>query len=367
MNEADMFETLIPHRDHDPEPPARGSLRERDNNFYSMLGGGARLRLIETALDLGLFELIGSAGTLSAKEIIQRLSLQPHRTWKFLHCMALADLLDETDAASTMDNARYRLSDDAIRYFGEKGDGGYFFRELVTFWRAVAVLPTAEVLRGMPLPAAVKWPPADLAAAEHLETWMRASAEGAISTLSDSKCMEGAKTLLDVGGGDGTIGCALATRHPNLQVTVFNLPASAYIARRIIGEKGMTDRVEVYEGDFLAEDLPSGFDRVMFSRVLTDWAPDVCRELLKKAAAALAPGGRLIINEALLEGNRDYALSWEFRYIFYDTFGRFVYKSLPFYEEILSDAGLRLDKVTGMSDSAFYSVIEAVKDEEAET
>ncbi len=190
---------------------------------------------------------------------------------------------------------------------------------------------------------------------------MRVSAEGAIATLIESDVMAGAATLLDVGGGDGTIGCALAEHYPDLKVTVFNLPASAYIARRIIGEKGMADRVDVHEGDFLKEELPGPFDRVMFSRVLTDWAPDVCRDVLGKAARALAPGGRVVINEALLEGNRDYALSWEFRYIFYDTFGRFVYKSLPFYESILRDAGLKIDRVTPMTDNAFYSVIEAVQ------
>ncbi len=166
MSEADFFESLIPKEEPGAHDPSPGSLRERDNKFYSMLGGGARLRLLETAFDIGLFELLGELGPLTAREIAQRLALHPDRTWKFLHCMALADLLDETNAADTMDDARYRLSEDSVRYFGDRGDGGYFFRELVKFWRAVAILPTAEVLRGMPLPDAVRWPPPDLAAAE---------------------------------------------------------------------------------------------------------------------------------------------------------------------------------------------------------
>ena len=158
--------------------------------------------------------------------------------------------------------------------------------------------------------------------------------------------------------------CALAERYPDLRPTVFNLEASAYIARRIISGKGMTDRVAVHTGDFLKNELPGGFDRVMYSRVLTDWDPNTCVMLLQKARQALAPGGRVVINEALLDGNVDYSLSWEFRYIFYDTFGRAVYKSVDVYEHLLRDAGLRILKVTPMIDDAFYSVVEAVPIEE---
>jgi predicted O-methyltransferase YrrM len=337
-----------------------GSLRDRDTRFYELLAGGARTRLLEGMLDLGLPELLGEAGALSARQIAERLALHPQRCWKFLHCLALGGLLVEEGAARGSDEARFRLSPEAIEYFGADGRGGFFFRDLVTYWRNVAVLPFADVLRGMPLPEAVRWPPPNLEAAEHLETWMRVTAAGAVRSLVESRTMEGARTLLDVGGGDGTIGCALAERYPELRVTVFNLPASAYIARRTIGERRKGDRVGVHEGDFLEDELPTGFDRVMFSRVLTDWAPDVCVQLLDKARRALGPDGRVVINEALLEGNIDYALAWEFRYIFYDTFGRAVYKSLDVYKTLLADAGLRIAKVTPMNDDAFYSVLEAV-------
>ena len=58
------------------------------------------------------------------------------------------------------------------------------------------------------------------------------TAEGAIETLLASNAMAGAQRLLDVGGGDGTIGCAMVKAHPALAVTVFNLSASAALARK---------------------------------------------------------------------------------------------------------------------------------------
>jgi len=343
------------------EGPHPGTPRARDTRFYELLAGGARLRLMETMLDLGLPELLGAHGALTAGQICERLQLEGHRGWKFLHCLALAGLLHEEDAARGSDDARFSLAAEVSEYFGADGAGGFFFRDLVTYWRNVAALPLAQVLRGLPLPAAVRWPPPDLAAAEHLETWMRVTADGAVATLVAARALEGARTLLDVGGGDGTMGCALVGRYPELQATVFNLPASAAIARRTIAAAGRQGRVVVQEGDFLTDDLPRGFDRVLFSRVLTDWAPDVCVTLLRKAAHALGPDGRVVINEALLEeSNVGYALSWEFRYVFYDSFGRAVYKSLETYRGLLAEAGLRLCRVTPMTDQAFYSVLEAV-------
>lgn len=339
--------------------PRPGSARDRDNRYYRLLAGGARTRLLEGFLDVGLPELLGASGPLTAREICTRLNLDLHRGWKFLHLLAMNGLLTEKHGEMGSDEALFDLSPAAREYYGADGTQGYFFRDLVNFWRAVETLPLVDVLRGMPLPEAVRWPPPNPDAAEHLETWMRVTAHGAIQTLLRSGAMGGARSLLDIGGGDGTIGCTLVEAYPELSVTVFNLPASAAIARRTIAERGCAQRVGIHEGDFLKDEFPGGFDRVMFSRVLTDWTPEVCHMLLGKARRALAPGGRVVINEALVEGNEDYSLSWEFRYLFYDTFGRAMFKPLEVYRQLFELVGLRLVRVSPMIDEAFYSVLEA--------
>lgn len=349
----------MPHLNTPPRQPTPGSPRDRDNRYYQLLAGGARTKLLEAFLDLRVPEILGQSGPLSATEICRQLKIDGHRGWKFLHLLAMNDLLVERGGEFGGDEATFELSEHAKEYFGPRGDEGYFFRDLVNYWRNVAELPIVEVLNGLPLPDAVRWPPPGPEAADHLETWMRVTSEGAIRTIVKSEAMRGARRLLDVGGGDGTIGCALAHEVPGLNVTVFNLPASAAIARKTIAKQGCSGRVHVYEGDFLKDELPRGFDRIMFSRVLTDWSPDVCFSLLEKAARALEEGGRLVINEALVDGNEDYSLSWEFRYLFYDTFGRAMFKPLRVYAELLRRAGFVIHRVSPMIDDAFYSVIEA--------
>ena len=68
----------------------------------------------------------------------------------------------------------------------------------------------------------------------------------------------------------------------------------------------------------------------------------------------------MIINEALVDGNLDYSVSWEFRYIFYDTFGRAMFKPFRVYEKLLAEAGFEVARVAPMLDDAFYNVITAV-------
>jgi precorrin-6B methylase 2 len=344
----------------EPVDPPADSPRGRDNRFYALLAGGARTRLLEGFLDLCIPELLGSRGPMTGRQICDTLALHPHRGWKFLHALSMIGLLDEKHGEMGGYDAVFSLSNEAREYFGDDGKQGYFLRELVTFWRGVEVLPFVQVLRGLTLPEAVRWPPVGRKHAEHLETWMRVTAEGATRTVLESGAMAGAKRLLDVGGGDGTIGCNLYHAYPDLDITVFNLPESAFLARQNIASRQCGDRVKVHEGDFLKDELPGGFDRIMFSRVLTDWTPSVCQMLFQKAHRALADGGQLIINEALVDGNMDYSVSWEFRYIFYDTFGRAMFKPFAVYQELLNEAGFDVVRVAPMLDDAFYSVIQAV-------
>ena len=96
------------------------------------------------------------------------------------------------------------------------------------------------------------------------------SAKGAISTLIASQCLDGSKKILDVGGGDGTIAINLVKEHltPDVNVTVYNLPASADMARENVEYYGCGNRVQVVDGDFLDDtDFPGVYDTITFNRV----------------------------------------------------------------------------------------------------
>jgi methylase of polypeptide subunit release factors len=96
------------------------------------------------------------------------------------------------------------------------------------------------------------------------------SAQGAIHRLVDSDCLNGSKKILDVGGGDGTIAISLVKEHlpSDVNITVYNLPASAEMARRNVEYYECSDQVQVIDGNFLEDnDFPGPYDTIIFNRV----------------------------------------------------------------------------------------------------
>lgn len=110
--------------------------------------------------------------------------------------------------------------------------------------------------------------------------------------------------LLDVGGGHGGYSMELARRYPNLKATVFELPAAAAVARDIIASQGMTERVNVQEGDFQKEDLGRHYDVILLFGVLVSETPMGKLALLRKAHAALKSGGLVAIRSFWLDDDR---------------------------------------------------------------
>ncbi len=103
--------------------------------------------------------------------------------------------------------------------------------------------------------------------------------------------LAGRQRLLDVGGGPGTFAVLAAQAHPGLHCTVLDLPTVAAIARELIVQQGMSDRVETLPGDYHTTPFPKGMDAINFLGVLHQESPTRIRDLFKRARAALNPGG----------------------------------------------------------------------------
>jgi len=113
------------------------------------------------------------------------------------------------------------------------------------------------------------------------------------------------RNLLDVGGGSGILAVAAAVRNPSLRATVLDLPPVIEVAREVIWDFGVADRVGVVASDMFKDPLPSGHDAILLSQILHDWPPQAARLLLRKVLDVLTPGGRVLIHEKLLNDRRD--------------------------------------------------------------
>jgi S-adenosylmethionine-diacylgycerolhomoserine-N-methlytransferase len=109
----------------------------------------------------------------------------------------------------------------------------------------------------------------------------------------------GRGTVLEVGCGTGRNLVAAARRHPDARLCGFDVSgAMLETAGAALARAGLAARVEIAQADATRVDAGAlfgqpGFDRVFVSYVLSmipDW-----RAALERAAAALAPGGRLLV------------------------------------------------------------------------
>jgi SAM-dependent methyltransferase len=145
---------------------------------------------------------------------------------------------------------------------------------------------------------------------ERLARWLTERLAGRAVNTGALLCQvapppEGATRLLDIAGGTGVFGLAYLQRYPDLKVTVLELPRVAEVAKEYAAAYDMTGRMECLDCDMFTDDFPAGVDAVLLSNVLHDWDVPECRYLLRKACAALRPGGRLIVHDAFLNDELD--------------------------------------------------------------
>jgi SAM-dependent methyltransferase len=112
----------------------------------------------------------------------------------------------------------------------------------------------------------------------------------------------GMEVIADVGGGQGTLLAAILRRHQQLRGILFDVPAVASRAGRVLRDAGVADRCEVVGGDFFTG-VPPGADGYILANVLHDWDDGHAVRILQACAHAMRPGGRVLIAERLIPGN----------------------------------------------------------------
>jgi SAM-dependent methyltransferase len=110
----------------------------------------------------------------------------------------------------------------------------------------------------------------------------------------------GARDMLDIGGSHGYLSVILCRRHPGLRATVLDLPQAVEHAAPLLEREEMGDRVVHRAGDALRDDLgESAYDLVLMFSLVHHFDDSTNRELVRRAARALRPGGYLVIGDAI--------------------------------------------------------------------
>ncbi len=104
------------------------------------------------------------------------------------------------------------------------------------------------------------------------------------------------RTIVDVGGGNGTLLVELLRTYPRPTGRIFDVPRLAETARQTIQAAGLIARCQFVGGDAF-EAVPTGADAYVLSNFVISWGDDEALVPLRNCRKAIAPDGKLLLIE----------------------------------------------------------------------
>lgn len=124
--------------------------------------------------------------------------------------------------------------------------------------------------------------------------------------IAASYKFSGIRTLVDVGGGHGSLLAAILKANPKLKGVLFDQPSVITRARqdRHVTAKGIAERCTLESGDFF-EAVPKGCDAYIMKRVVHDWDDERTVKILANCRAAMSERGRVLVAESVIPPGND--------------------------------------------------------------
>jgi len=259
------------------------------------LRGFQESRVLLTAVELDLFTAVGSGAR--AEEVAARLGSDARATEMLMNALVAMGWL-------TKQAGVFRNSPFSARYFvaGSEDDWRAATLHLAHLWRTWSTLTACvragtSVLRQEAAERGEEWTRAFIAAMHRNARARAPLVVGAVGT-------EGVTRMLDVGGGSAAYSIAFASTRQNLEVDLLDLAEVIPIAQSHIDSAGLAGRIRTRPGDLRADKFGEGYDLVLVSAICHMLGTDENKDLLRRCFDALAPKGRVVIQDFILEPDR---------------------------------------------------------------
>ncbi|WDZ82965.1 methyltransferase [Micromonospora cathayae] len=263
---------------------------------YLDLLDAVSFRTAGAALRLGVFEALAD-GPLPVDQLATRTGTDPLGLRILLDALTGYGYLTRTDG-------RYANSANTTRWLLRAAPGS--FAPVLSVWTALLTHwwqdLESSVRTGGPTGDFYAWLEQHPDTLADFQTMLRGQADWLAEEIVELLPVpDDARSLVDVGGGHAGYPVALLTAHPHLRATVVDLAGALAQGARTVADAGLTDRVELRAGDLFTADLGTGHDLVLLFNIVHGYQREQTLTLLRRAAAALRPGGRIALLEPLAD------------------------------------------------------------------
>jgi hypothetical protein len=274
-----------------PSPAAR---------LHQLIMGFRTTQMIHVAARLGLADRL-TTGPRTAAELAVAVGAAPQPLYRLLRALASLGIFVETAEGSFALTPLGRLLQrDAP---GSLRSSALLYGDEV-FWAAYGRM-CASVQTGEPAFAQCHGEPMYAYLASHPATAtlfheaMSGFSQQEIAAILAAYDLSGFTTIVDVGGGQGSLIAALLNAHPHLQGIILDREEVAESARRLLDEAGLAGRSTFVAGDFFRAVPPEG-DAYLLKSVIHNWGDDDAKSILRNCRRAMSGQARLIVIERII-------------------------------------------------------------------
>ncbi len=133
---------------------------------------------------------------------------------------------------------------------------------------------------------------------------MHGQSLGAATKLAEFFDFSSGRIILDIGAGLGSYCIPILMRYPHIRAILFDLPPICGLAEEFVEKNNLGSRIKICEGDFLTDELPSGADVILLSRILHDHSVEQCTSLIQKCFKLLPKSGIIVVHEEMLNDDK---------------------------------------------------------------
>jgi (2Fe-2S) ferredoxin/ubiquinone/menaquinone biosynthesis C-methylase UbiE/DNA-binding CsgD family transcriptional regulator len=265
------------------------------DDLNQTLRGYMESRALLTALELDIFTAVGSGAT--AEEVARKISTHPRATEMLLNALTAMGLLLKQQGV-------FHTTPTTARYFaeGSKDNARHGLIHTANIWHRWSDL-TESVRAGTAVSHEEMAQRGDDWTKPFIAAMHRNAAERAPLVVKAVGTQPGER-LLDVGGGSAAYSIAFAKANESLHATLLDLATVLPIAQGHINEAGLEERINTRAGDLRRDPLGKDFTLVLVSAICHMLSPEENQDLLRRCFKALAPQGRVVIQDFILEADK---------------------------------------------------------------
>lgn len=263
------------------------------------LNGFLRVETLSAAFELGIIDALAGGPASETDALATALSLDPLHLQILLDILTHDGVLEKGPEGVTLSESlraalAYRDLLEVRMEFARRARRAMFDNYALSVRDPFRYQGRLHEFKFHPMP---DYSPSVRAATEVWVRFISTFTRYAAPRLLERHDFSGYRHLLDIGGNNGELAIQMCRRHPNLRVTIFDIPVVCDLGIETVASAGFGDRISFVKGDAKLDPLPGNVDAAVFSTVLTDHTAENVDLFLAKAYRAVKPGADLVIWE----------------------------------------------------------------------